>query len=73
MIARPGNTLVGLPIPVGSGPDAIAVTPDGLHAYVVNRRSANVSVIRTATNLVVATVPVGSIPLAVGIVPHVVP
>jgi YVTN family beta-propeller protein len=72
VIARPGNTLVGLPIPVGSGPNAIAVTPDGLHVYVANRLSANVSVIRTATNTVLpATIPVGNIPLAIamGIVP----
>ncbi|PZR91213.1 MAG: hypothetical protein DLM68_03810 [Hyphomicrobiales bacterium] len=52
------------------GPNAIAVTPDGKHAYVANRHSGTVSVIRTATNtVVVATVSVGSTPFAVGIVP----
>ena len=41
---------------------AIAVTPDGKHVYVVNFGSNNVSVIDTATNTVVATVAVGSVP-----------
>jgi len=30
------NTLVGTPIPVGNGPQGIAVTPDGTHAIVAN-------------------------------------
>jgi YVTN family beta-propeller protein len=47
-------------IPETSGV-AVAVTPDGKHAYVANGASNTVSVIRTATNMVVATVPVGTI------------
>ena len=42
-------------VPVGSGPEVVAVTPDGKHAYVLNS-GGTVSVIRTATNRVVATV-----------------
>jgi YVTN family beta-propeller protein len=53
----------------GSGPNAIAVTPDGKHAYVANYLSNNVSVIDTATNTVVATVGVGIFPIGVGIRP----
>ena len=56
-------------ITVGSGPLVVAVTPDGKHAYVTNFISSNVSVIDTASNTVAATVPVGSNPVGVGIVP----
>jgi YVTN family beta-propeller protein len=49
-------------IPVGKGPLRIAISPDGLTAYVVNSGSSSVSAISTATNTVVATVPVGSSP-----------
>jgi YVTN family beta-propeller protein len=41
------------------------VTPDGKHVYVANGFSANVSVIDTTTNTVVATVPVGNFPTGV--------
>ena len=44
------NTVVGLPIPVGSNPQTLAVTPDGTKVYVTNAGSNNVSVIKTATN-----------------------
>ena len=40
--------------------EGVAVTPDGKHAYVGNEGSNTVSVIATATNTVVATVPVVS-------------
>jgi YVTN family beta-propeller protein len=58
-------------IPVGNGPLAVAVTPDGKHAYVANVFSNTISVIRTATNTVVATValPVGSNPRGVAVTP----
>jgi YVTN family beta-propeller protein len=61
----------GFPIPVGSGPDAVAVTPDGQHAYVANFFSDTVSVIDTATDTVMATVtfPVGNNPQAIAITP----
>jgi YVTN family beta-propeller protein len=64
-------------IGVGFGPEAIAVTPDGNHAYVVGGggfgssgiSSGTVSVIDTATNTVVAMVPVGAIPRGVAVTP----
>jgi YVTN family beta-propeller protein len=58
VIARPGNTVVAT-VPVGNGPDGVAVTPDGTHAYVTNQNNnshgypGTVSVIATATNQVV--------------------
>jgi YVTN family beta-propeller protein len=65
------NTVV-----VGTGPDsaviggptAIAVTPDGKHAY-VTISNANSVVIDTATNKVVATIPVGNGCYGVAITP----
>ena len=68
MIDTATNTVVA-PVPVGTGPLGVAVTPDGKHAYVTNVTSNNVSVIDTASNTVVATVPVGTRPGGVGIVP----
>jgi YVTN family beta-propeller protein len=68
------NTVVGLPIAVGSGPIGVAVTPDGTKVYVANNGSANVSVIHTATKdpaskSVVKTVPVGNFPTGVAVTP----
>jgi hypothetical protein len=71
------NTVVAtVPFPAGSGPGAIAITPDGKHAYVaidydrVGFDFGFVSVIRTATNRVVATVSKGLVSVGeVGIVP----
>jgi YVTN family beta-propeller protein len=60
-------------VPAGKNPAAVAVTPDGKHAYVVEQPiglPGSVSVLDTATNTVeAATVPVGNTPIAVGIVP----
>jgi YVTN family beta-propeller protein len=46
-----------------SQPEGVAVTPDGAHAYVANfvapSATGIVSVIDTASNKVVATIPVG--------------
>jgi len=63
VIDTASNTVVGAPIPVGDQPEGIAITPDAKHAYVTNSRSSNVSVIATASNTVVATVPVGFSPV----------
>ena len=63
------KTVVGTPIPVGDSPFLVAVTPDGKHVYVTNLASNSVSVIDTASGTVAATVPVGSNPVGVGIVP----
>jgi YVTN family beta-propeller protein len=54
-------------VPVGSFPDALAVTPDGTHVYVGN--GPPLSVIDTATNTVVASVPDGITPTGVAITP----
>jgi YVTN family beta-propeller protein len=51
----------------------VAITPDGTHAYVVNDGSFSVSVIDTASNIVIATVGVGAYPLEVAITPGVGP
>ncbi len=52
-------------IPVGSQPDAVAVTPDGKQAYIV--ASESVSVVDTATNTVAMTITTGSGPSGVAI------
>ncbi|KJY41367.1 hypothetical protein VR41_12905, partial [Streptomyces sp. NRRL B-1568] len=54
-------------ITVGATPFGVAITPDGLHAYVTNSGDSTVSVISTATNTVTATVTVGTTPLGVAI------
>ncbi len=72
MIDTATNTVLtgpGFPIPVGSAPVAVAVTPDGTHVYVVNLFSNNVSVIDTATTTVVATLAVLDLPRAVAVTP----
>ena len=64
------NAVVGSAIPVGSGPVAIAITPDGTKAYVVNFNADTVSVIDTATNAVVGSaIPVGDGPFGIAICP----
>ena len=60
------NTVVAT-VTVGGGPFGVAITPDGVFAYVANFGSGTVSVIGTATNTVVATVPVGGGPFGVAI------
>jgi YVTN family beta-propeller protein len=59
VIHTPTNRVAGLPIPVGSGPSGVAVSPDGSEVYVANFSDNTVSVIATATNSVVTTIPVG--------------
>ncbi len=63
------NTVVGLPIAVGTLPVGIVVTPDGSKVYVANVNSNNVSVIRTSTNTVIATIPVGAGPSGLAVTP----
>jgi YVTN family beta-propeller protein len=58
---RPDSAVIG-------GPTAVAVTPDGKHAYVAIS-NANSVVIDTATNKVVATIPVGNGCYGVAITP----
>jgi YVTN family beta-propeller protein len=57
-------------IKVGRGPIAIAISPDGRHAYVANARDDSVSVINTATNKPAAKpIEVGHRPTAIAITP----
>lgn len=56
-------------LPVGSFPSGVDVSPDGEHAYVANTGSGTVSVISTASNMVVATVTVGISPHFVAVTP----
>lgn len=53
-------------ITVGKAPVGIAVTPDGREVVVANRRSNTVSFIDVVTHQVIATLPVGNEPWALG-------
>jgi PGF-pre-PGF domain-containing protein len=53
-------------VTVGSGPSGVAVSPDGSKVYVANNLGKTVSVINTVTNVVTATVNVGTKPFAYG-------
>ena len=51
----------------GSAPFGLAITPDGSKVYVANQASGTVSVIATATNMVLGSpIPVGRTPSAFG-------
>ncbi len=62
------NTVITT-IPVGNGPEGLAVTPDGTRVYVPNWEDGTVSVISTTSNTVVATVTVGGAPRSAAISP----
>jgi YVTN family beta-propeller protein len=47
------------PIPVGNNPEAIAITPDGTTAYVVNQADGTVTPIDTATNTALKPISIG--------------
>jgi YVTN family beta-propeller protein len=49
------NMVIGSPIPVGSQPAGVAITPDGSEVYVGNQGSNTVSVIDTATATVIGS------------------
>jgi YVTN family beta-propeller protein len=59
----------GNPITVGSGPDAIAITPNGQTAYVVNGGSGTVTPITIATGTAGTPITVGTDPEAIAITP----
>jgi YVTN family beta-propeller protein len=64
----------GTAIPVGTGPEGVAVTPDGRTAYVTNAGTAivhgnSVTPISTDTNTPQAPIAVGHSPFAIGITP----
>src|SRR5438445_272647 len=58
--------LVAQSAAVGLHPQGLAVTHDGKSVYVANTNANTMSVIATATNTVVATVPAGNGPVAFG-------
>jgi len=68
VIDTASNTVTAT-VAVGSGPEGVAITPDGAFAYVTNGNSGTVSVIDTASNAVTATVTVVPVPLGVAITP----
>ena len=75
VISTATNTVVGT-ITVGQSPIGVSVTPDGKYVYVSNSNIGSignngplvgiVSVISTATNTVVASIPLGSVNLSFG-------
>ena len=67
-IATATNT-AGPPIPVGSDPYNIAITPDGKTVYVVNSGSGTVIPIATATNTAGPPITTGGYPYAIAITP----
>jgi YVTN family beta-propeller protein len=52
---------------INGGLFGVSVTPDGRKVFVANYAANTVSVIDTATNALIATIPVGSDPLAFGV------
>jgi len=50
-------------IPVGTGPQGIAISPDGRKLYVANKTAHTVSMVNTATNQVIGTTPNLSMPV----------
>lgn len=54
---------------MGSGPSAIAITPDGTKAYVANLFDATVTEINLTTNTPAATISLQGLPDAVAISP----
>jgi YVTN family beta-propeller protein len=55
--------------PVGLNPFGVAVAPGGGHVYVTHAGSDEVSVIETATNMVIARIHVGPGPVGVAVAP----
>lgn len=53
----------------GANPHGVAVTPDGKKLYVANYNSNNISVIETANNSHIATVPAGRSPYGIAVTP----
>ena len=60
----------GKAINVGTGPDAIAITPNGKTAYVANTVSDTVTPIDTATSTAGKAITVGSGPVVIAITPN---
>jgi YVTN family beta-propeller protein len=56
-------------VPVGGFPVAVAVSPDGSRAYVVNSANASVSMLDTEAGTVAATIAVGRQPFGIALTP----
>ena len=56
-------------IPVGEGPDGIAITPDGKRLFVANSRTHDLSIIDAEMLRVLVTVPIGKMPFGVAVSP----
>ena len=61
--------VVGHPIVVGTNPVAIAFTPNGTRAYVVNKGSNSVTPIYLPNGVTGTPIPVGHDPVAIAISP----
>lgn len=61
---------IGPPVPVGSNPLALVITPDGTHALVVNQGDNTVSVIDLTTSpaSLACSIPVGNNPVSITVV-----
>jgi YVTN family beta-propeller protein len=59
-------------VPVGTGPRAIAITPDGATAYVANELSGTVTPIDIATSTALTPILAQKLPWAIAIVPPVI-
>jgi YVTN family beta-propeller protein len=68
VIATARNT-VRTTVHVGSGPQGIALAPDGTRVYTANQFDNTVSVIGTARNTLQATVPIGAYPQGIALTP----
>src|SRR5438132_1152348 len=69
-VIETGTNTVATTVTAGTGPQAVAITPDGRVAYVGKLTSSDVSVSNAATNTVAATVAVGFGPFGVAITPN---
>lgn len=73
VISTATNTVVATVPELGAGktgPNSIAITPNGATVYVTNLDEQSVSVISTATNAIVANVHVGNAPTTVMVTPN---
>ncbi|SFS76842.1 YncE family protein [Marininema halotolerans] len=61
------NNVIGPPIPVGKGPEGIALNPTGTKAFVPNLSDGTVSVINTRRREVADTIQVGEQPVLLAI------
>ncbi len=62
--------VVGSPISVGAGPDAIAITPNGAIAYVADYASSKIVPVALATGAVGTPIMLGDKPNAIAIAPN---